>query len=98
MKILRLLVVSSLASLFVTLVACSSDSSSSGGDACSQAKTVADSCSTKSGDSGTGTTITFDVAQCQNAGDKGQKVAQCIVDNKSNCDCFVKCALSGSCS
>ena len=98
MKILRLLVVSSLASLLLTLVACSSDSSPSSGDACSQAKTVADSCNSKpAGDSGTSTTFTLDVAQCQSAGDKGQKVAQCIVDNKSNCDCLVKCAIGGSC-
>ncbi len=86
------------AALMLTLVACaSSDSSSSGGSACAQAKSVADTCNAKPQDGGAKVTLTFDQGKCEGS-DQGKKAAQCIVDNKNNCDCILKCTLTGACS
>lgn len=79
----------------VGLIACSSDSSSSSSDSCDDAATVAKGCGTSDG--GSGVTITFDAAKCKQS-DQGKAAAKCIVDNKSKCDCVLKCSLNGSCS
>ena len=31
-------------------------------------------------------------------GQRPEVPAQCIADNKTNCDCFIKCQLTGSCT
>jgi len=80
-------------------VACSSGGSGSvpggGGTTCAQAKKVSDDCNAKQGDSGV--TFNFDVAKCESGGSQAQTAAQCIVNNSSNCDCMLTCALKGSC-
>lgn len=88
----------------VGTVACSSDDSngstggtSSAATSCGSAKQVADECNAKPADGGAKTTITFKQDECEKAGDQGKKVADCIVANKSNCDCFLSCSLKGSC-
>jgi hypothetical protein len=86
--------------LFAATAACSSDESSSttSSGACAEAKKVADDCNAKQpADGGTSTKITFDQAKCESAGAQGQTMAQCIVTNKSNCDCFLACGIKGSC-
>lgn len=98
MKLVRSFAVSFGIALMVTISACSSSSSdSSSSGSCDEAKTVADSCNAKPQDGGTSISITFDSAACAQS-DQGKKAAQCIVDNKSNCDCILKCSLTGSCS
>jgi hypothetical protein len=96
---LRLLALATLASLALGSAACSSDDdSNSTGGACAQAKKVADDCNAKQNpDSGSTTTITFDQAKCESAGSQGQTAANCIVANKSNCDCFIACGIKGTC-
>jgi hypothetical protein len=89
---LRFFVTGALLSMFVALVACSSDSAADG-STCDQAAKVSDDCNASSADAGL--TITFDKAKCE-ASDK--KAAQCVIDNKANCDCRIKCAISGTCS
>jgi hypothetical protein len=93
----RILTVTAVAS-FVALAACSS-SSDSAASSCSSAKQVSDDCNAKqgSGDGGTKVTTNFDAAKCEQAGDNGKKVADCIVANKDNCDCILKCSLGGTC-
>jgi hypothetical protein len=82
-------------SIFV-VAACSSSSDSSS-DPCGEASQIVESCNAMQPDTGASVTITFDKTQCQQAGDQGKKAAQCIIDNKSNCTCPLKCSLSGSC-
>jgi hypothetical protein len=95
MKLVQSLIVVASVATTLALVACSSDSSS-GSSACQQAKTVIDSCNAKPQDGGLTVTTKFDSAQCEGS-DQAKKAAQCIVDNKSNCDCIIKCSLQGSC-
>jgi hypothetical protein len=96
---LRSLVMTALLSLFVSVVACSSDDAATpaGGSSCEQASKVADDCNARPSEGGIKTTITFDKAKCESS-DQAKKAAQCIADNKTNCDCFIKCQLTGSCS
>lgn len=94
----RSFVVLAAVALVVGLVACSSsdDSSSSGvASSCAQAKSVSDACKTAPKEGGVSITADFDQAKCESAGDQGKKVADCIVANKSNCDCTLKCAVTG---
>ncbi len=83
--------------LVVGLVACSSDDSSSSGVAssCAEAKSVSDACKSAPKEGGVSLTADFDQAKCESAGDQGKKVADCIIANKSNCDCTLKCAVTG---
>ncbi len=99
MHILRSLALAALASLAFQTVACSSDDNSgSTGSACAEAKKVADECNAKQPtDGGATQTITFDQAKCESAGQQGQTMAQCIVNNRTNCDCFLSCGLKGTC-
>jgi hypothetical protein len=95
----RILFVFAIAS-FVTLVACSSDSSTTGDQAssCTSAKQVSDDCAKQSdGGSSGSVTVTFDEAKCESGGAQAKTAADCIVTNKSNCDCVLKCSLAGSC-
>jgi hypothetical protein len=93
MKLRALLTVGFL-SLFVALVACSSDTTASGADTCDQASKVADDCNAKPAEGGVKITLTFDKAKCASS---DKKAAQCIVDNKTNCDCFIACGVKGTC-
>ena len=98
MRSLRLLVLAALAALALGNVACSSDDSSTTGGSCAEAKKVADECNAKQDpDSGSTTTITFDQAKCESGGSQAQTAAQCMVTNRSKCDCMFACALKGSC-
>jgi hypothetical protein len=97
MKFARFIAVALVASL-VGLVACSSDDSSSAASSCAEAKKVADSCNSQPQDGGASVTVTFDQAKCESGGDQAKKAADCIVANKGNCDCPLKCSLTGSCS
>lgn len=104
MKPARILALALVASL-VGLVACSDDdeggstgSTASAASSCAEAKKVADECNAKPQDGGAQVTVTFDQAKCESSGDQGKKAADCIVANRSNCDCLAKCAISGSCS
>ena len=96
---LRTFVVPGFLAMFVTVVACSSDDAAApaGGSSCDQASKVADDCNAKPSEGGIKTTITFDKAKCESS-DQGKKAAQCIVDNKTNCDCFIKCTINGTCA
>jgi hypothetical protein len=95
---LRSFVMPALLSMFVAVVACSSDSTAAaGGSSCDKASKVADDCNAKPAEGGVKVTITFDKAKCESS-DQGKKAAQCIADNATNCDCFLKCQLAGSCS
>ena len=101
MKYFRPLTLALVAS-FAALVACSSDDAESSSNAatpspCAEAKQVADDCNAKQTGSSK-VTVNFDQAKCESSGDQGKKAAECIVANKSNCDCLVKCSLAGSCS
>jgi len=96
MRSLQSFVVLAGVALVVGLVACSSDDSSSNGASCSQAKSISDSCNAAPKDGGSsGLTVTFDQGKCESGGDAAKKVADCIVANKSNCDCTLKCAVTG---
>ena len=97
MNPLRSLVVLAGVALAVGLVACSSsdDASSATASSCAQAKSVSDACKSAPKEGGVSITVDFDQAKCEGAGDKGKKVADCIVANKSNCDCTLKCAITG---
>lgn len=99
MKLVRFFVVGLAVSL-VALVACSSDdSSSSATSSCAEAKKVSDACNAQQPkDGGASITTNFDQAKCESGGDQAKKAADCIVANKNNCDCQLKCALTGSCS
>ena len=99
MSVTRFVVVGLVASL-VGLVACSSDdSSSSTANSCAEAKKVSDDCNaSQPKDGGTSVTVNFDQGKCESAGDNGKKAADCIVANKGNCDCLLKCSVNGSCS
>ena len=78
--------------------ACSSDDTSSTGSACAEAKKVADECNAKQPeDGGTKVTVNFDQAKCESGGSQTQTAAQCIVNNRSNCECFIACGIKGSC-
>jgi hypothetical protein len=96
---LRSFVMPALLSLFVTVVACSSDdtAATAGGSSCEQASKVADDCNAKPSEGGVKVTINFDKAKCESS-DQAKKAAQCIADNKTNCDCFIKCQINGSCT
>jgi hypothetical protein len=87
----------------VVLIACSSGGPGSAdlggggtGTACEKAKKVADDCKASGGDSGV--TINFDLAKCESGGAEAEAAAQCIVNNSSNCDCLLPCAIKKSCS
>lgn len=95
LSIVRLVSLASFSAL-LALIGCSSDDNSSA-SACDEAAKVSDSCSTSAGDGGSSITVKFDAAKCKQT-DQGKKAAQCIVDNKSKCDCVLKCSLAGSCS
>jgi hypothetical protein len=84
--------------LVVGLVACSSDGSSSAASSCAEAKKVADECNAKPKDGGASVTVNFDQGKCESGGDQAKKAADCIVQNKSNCDCILACSIQGSCS
>jgi hypothetical protein len=90
----RLIVLAVVAS-FAGLVACSSDDEKSSASSCAEAKKVSDSCNSQPKDGGSSITTGFDQAKCESGGDQSKKVADCIVANKSNCDCILKCGLSG---
>jgi hypothetical protein len=94
MIVTRLFVFAAVASV-VGLVACSSDESTSSASSCAEAKKVSDSCNAQPKDGGGSITTNFDQAKCESGGDQSKKVADCIVANKSNCDCILKCGLSG---
>ena len=97
MKLSRLFALAAVTSV-TGLIACSSDDSTGSGSqasTCAEAKTAAESCSSSS-DAGS-VKITFDQAKCESGGDQAKKAAECIVQNKSNCDCHIKCQLQGSC-
>lgn len=96
LSIVRLVSLVSFSAL-LALIGCSSDDSTSSASACDEAAKVSDSCSTSGGDGGSSITVKFDAAKCKQT-DQGKKAAQCIVDNKSKCDCVLKCSLAGSCS
>lgn len=99
MKLARLLAVGSVASLvlLVAVTGCSDDASSSN---CQAAADVAKKCDAQqsTADAGGGSSITvtskFDVQKCEES-DQGKKIADCIVANQNNCDCQIKCALTG---
>jgi hypothetical protein len=97
MTSLRSLVSLAAVALAVGLVACSSSSDDASGSAasCAQAKSVSDSCKSAPKEGGVSITVDFDQAKCESGGDQGKKVADCIVANKSNCDCVLKCAVTG---
>ncbi|CAN5753014.1 hypothetical protein BH11MYX4_BH11MYX4_53300 [soil metagenome] len=97
MNFLRSLVVCAGVASMVGVVACSSDDSSASAASCSQAKSISDSCKSQPKDGGSSITLDFDQAKCESGGDQGKKVADCIVANKSNCDCLLKCAVNGAC-
>ncbi len=86
-----------LVAFLVGLLACSSDDSSAA-DSCQAASDVSKKCdaqqSSSDGGSSVKVTTTFDVAKCQQS-DQGKKIADCMVANQNNCDCMLKCALSG---
>lgn len=88
----------------VGLVACSSDDGATQSEnanqpePCAEAKKVADECNAKPAKDGAKITADFDTAKCQSSGEQGKKAAECIVTNKSNCDCLLQCALTGACS
>lgn len=86
-----------LAVAIFVLAACSSDDSSASGGSCSEAKKVADQCKSQPSDGGAKITVDFDEGKCNSAGDQGKKAADCIVANKSRCDCLLACSLQGSC-
>jgi len=93
---LRSLAVLAGVALAVGTVACSSDDSSSAtASSCAQAKSVSDTCNSAPKEGGVSITTSFDQAKCESAGDSGKKIADCIVANKSNCDCLLKCAVTG---
>ena len=83
------------AALAISMIACSSDDTSSAASNCDEAANVAKSCSSSS-DAGS-VTFNFDAAKCK-GNDQGEKAAACIVANKTKCDCMLKCSLNGSCS
>lgn len=80
---------------FVGSAACSSDDPSTTASPCAEAKKVSDDCKVESADSGI--SFKFDEAKCESGGDQAKAAATCIVNNKSNCNCLLKCSLSGSC-
>jgi len=96
MKFSRVFAVAAVVSL-VGLVACSSDdsSSSSAASSCAEAKKASEACNSKPQDGGVTVTSNFDQAKCESGGDQAKKIADCMVTNKANCDCMLKCALSG---
>lgn len=99
MKLVRFFAIGLVASV-VGLVACGSDDdeSNSTASSCAEAKKVTDECNAKQPtDGGTSVTTNFDQGKCESGGDQAKKVADCIVANKDNCDCSLKCALTGSC-
>jgi hypothetical protein len=65
------------------------------GTPCARAKQIADDCKTRQGDSGV--EIEFDQAKCESSGAQGEAAAQCIINNSSNCDCLLACALKQTC-
>jgi len=99
MKLSRLFAIAAVTSV-AGLIACSSDDESTGSGSqastCAEAKKNAEACSSKT--DGGSVTVTFDQAKCESGGDQAKKAADCINTNKSNCDCLIKCQLSGSCS
>jgi hypothetical protein len=99
MTFFRTAAISAAVALAIGLVACSSDDSSNSATAssCAQAKSVADSCNAQPKEGGVQMTANFDQGKCESGGDAAKKVADCIVANKSNCDCILKCGLTGAC-
>lgn len=99
MKLSHTLFTASAVALMVTLVACSDDDSTSGAaSSCASAKKVSDDCNAKPAEGGVSVTTDFDQAKCESGGDQAKKAADCIAANPQNCDCVLKCALTGSCS
>ena len=95
MKLTQILSIVALGCL-VASTACSSDDENSAASSCGEAKKVADACNAnKPADGGVSVSVNFKEEECTKAGDQGKKVADCIVANKSNCDCVVKCSLTG---
>lgn len=70
--------------------------SGSGGTRCERAKKIADGCNA-SQPSDSGVEINFDQAKCESSGAQGQAAAQCIIDNSTNCDCLLPCAINQTC-
>lgn len=75
--------------------------SSGGGDSgsgspCARAKQIADGCKAKQ-TSDSAVEIDFDQAKCESSGTQGQAAAQCIINNSTNCDCLLPCAINQAC-